>query len=107
MRCRSWACSTAFTRTWFSAVDVQRGKPAPDLFLHAAARMGVAPARCVVVEDSLPGVAAAVAAGMTAIGLTAGSHCRPGDESRLLSEGATLVVGSMAELVPVLARQRS
>jgi HAD superfamily hydrolase (TIGR01509 family) len=90
----------------FSAVEVRRGKPAPDLFLHAAARMRVAPARCVVIEDSLPGVAAAVAAGMTAIGFTAGSHCRPGHDSRLLAQGAALVVSSMAELLPVLSRPR-
>jgi len=52
----------------FSAVEVERGKPAPDLFLHAAARMGVAPARCAVVEDSPRGVAAGVAAGMAVLG---------------------------------------
>jgi HAD superfamily hydrolase (TIGR01509 family) len=52
----------------FSAEDVRRGKPYPDLFLHAAERMGAEPARCVVVEDSPPGVAAAKAAGMTVIG---------------------------------------
>src|SRR5690242_9098142 len=49
----------------FSATEVARGKPAPDLFLHAAGQMGVAPERCVVVEDSVPGVIAAVAASMT------------------------------------------
>ncbi|MER5734524.1 MULTISPECIES: HAD family hydrolase [unclassified Streptomyces] len=54
-----------------SAEDVGRGKPAPDLFLHAAARMGVAPERCVVVEDSRLGVQAAVAAGMDVYGFTA------------------------------------
>jgi HAD superfamily hydrolase (TIGR01509 family) len=48
----------------FSASQVQRGKPAPDLFLYAAERMGVPPERCVVVEDSRPGVEAARAAGM-------------------------------------------
>ncbi|MFI1940553.1 HAD family hydrolase [Streptomyces purpureus] len=55
----------------FSAEDVGRGKPAPDLFLHAAARMGVAPERCVVVEDSRLGVQAAIAAGMDVYGFTA------------------------------------
>jgi HAD superfamily hydrolase (TIGR01509 family) len=55
----------------FSAQDVGRGKPAPDLFLHAAARMGVAPDRCVVLEDSPLGVAAAHAAGMDVYGYTA------------------------------------
>ncbi|GAA1004558.1 hydrolase [Streptomyces sp. F-3] len=55
----------------FSAQDVGRGKPAPDLFLYAAERMGVAPERCVVVEDSPLGVQAAVAAGMEVYGFTA------------------------------------
>ncbi|MBT2441645.1 HAD family hydrolase [Streptomyces sp. ISL-36] len=55
----------------FSAEDVGRGKPAPDLFLHAAARMGVAPERCVVIEDSRLGVQAALAAGMEVYGFTA------------------------------------
>jgi beta-phosphoglucomutase-like phosphatase (HAD superfamily) len=52
----------------FSAADVEHGKPAPDLFLHAAERMGFEPARTVVVEDSPAGVRAAVAAGMTVLG---------------------------------------
>ncbi|MFD3453456.1 HAD family hydrolase [Streptomyces sp. NPDC058691] len=55
----------------FSSQDVGRGKPAPDLFLHAAGVMGFAPERCAVVEDSPLGVRAAVAAGMDAYGFTA------------------------------------
>ena len=55
----------------FSASEVARGKPHPDLFLHAAARMGVPPARCVVVEDSPFGVRGAVAAGMGVLGYAA------------------------------------
>ncbi|MFE8950211.1 HAD family hydrolase [Streptomyces sp. NPDC007856] len=55
----------------FSSEDVGRGKPAPDLFLYAAECMGVAPERCLVVEDSPLGVQAAVAAGMTVYGFTA------------------------------------
>ncbi|MEW1824547.1 HAD family phosphatase [Streptomyces sp. NPDC088196] len=55
----------------YSADDVVRGKPAPDLFLHAAGRMGVDPARALVVEDSVPGVDAAVAAGMTCVAFAA------------------------------------
>jgi HAD superfamily hydrolase (TIGR01509 family) len=88
----------------FSAAEVARGKPAPDLFLHAAARMGVEPRRCVVIEDSLPGIAAAIAAGMTAIGFTGGGHCRPDHAARLSAAGAALVVAQMAELPAALAR---
>ncbi len=62
----------------FSAEDVLSGKPAPDLFLHAAEQMGATPARCVVVEDSRPGVEAARAAGMQVLafagGLTPAEH---------------------------------
>jgi HAD superfamily hydrolase (TIGR01509 family) len=88
----------------FSATQVARGKPAPDLFLFAAARMGAAPARCVVIEDSLPGIEAAVAAGMTAIGFTGGSHCRPGYAARLHRQGAAIVIDSMTEMLPALAQ---
>ncbi|HET6627987.1 MAG TPA: HAD family hydrolase [Nocardioidaceae bacterium] len=56
----------------FSASEVEHGKPAPDLFLHAASTMGVAPSRCAVVEDSAFGVQAAVAAGMVAYGFGGG-----------------------------------
>ncbi|MGW2827423.1 HAD family hydrolase [Streptomyces sp. NPDC001443] len=55
----------------FSSQDVGRGKPAPDLFLYAAERMGVPPQKCVVIEDSPLGVQAAVAAGMDVYGFTA------------------------------------
>jgi HAD superfamily hydrolase (TIGR01509 family) len=58
----------------YSASMVERGKPAPDLFLHAARRMGVAPLDCVVVEDSPAGVTAAKAAGMRVIAFTGGRH---------------------------------
>ncbi|MEW2588232.1 HAD family hydrolase [Streptomyces virginiae] len=56
----------------YSATEVARGKPAPDLFLYAAQRMGVDPAACAVVEDSRPGVDAARAAGMRAFGFGGG-----------------------------------
>ena len=81
----------------FSADDVARGKPAPDLYLHAAQRMGVAPARCVVVEDSPFGVTAAVAAGMTCYAYAGGVT----PEHRLQGLGA-VVFQEMAELVPTL-----
>ncbi|MGL5008398.1 MAG: HAD family hydrolase [Paracoccaceae bacterium] len=58
----------------FTASEVARGKPAPDLFLHAAARMGAQPARCLVIEDSLTGIRAGLAAGMAVWRFTGGSH---------------------------------
>ncbi|MGW6026050.1 HAD family hydrolase [Streptomyces sp. NPDC055099] len=79
----------------FSSEDVGRGKPAPDLFLYAAERMGVAPERCVVVEDSPLGVLAAVAAGMDVLGFTAMTPAE-----RL--SGATELFGDMAELPDLL-----
>ena len=88
----------------FSAVEVARGKPAPDLFLHAAARMGAAPERCVVIEDSVPGVMAAVAAGMSVIGFVGASHCRPDEAARLAAHGAARVIDDMTKLLPALAR---
>ena len=60
----------------FTASQVPNGKPAPDLFLFAAAQMGAAPARTLVVEDSAPGVLAAQAAGMSVVGYTGGLHMR-------------------------------
>ncbi len=61
----------------FNSAMVARGKPAPDLFLHAAEQLGVPPFHCVVVEDSVHGVAAAKAASMRVIAFVAGSHMFP------------------------------
>jgi HAD superfamily hydrolase (TIGR01509 family) len=82
----------------FSAVQVKRGKPAPDLFLFAAEQMKVQPARCVVIEDSVPGVTGARAAGMTVLGFHGGSHCRPGYADRLRAAGAVVTFDDMREL---------
>ncbi|MET8684362.1 HAD family hydrolase [Streptomyces sp. NPDC004732] len=79
----------------FSSQDVGRGKPAPDLFLHAAERMGVAPEKCVVVEDSPLGVQAAVAAGMDVLGFTAMTPAE-----RLV--GANELFGDLRDLVDLL-----
>jgi beta-phosphoglucomutase-like phosphatase (HAD superfamily) len=83
---------------------VPRGKPHPDLFLHAAARLGVAPADAIVIEDSEGGVRAAVAAGMTPIGLVAASHIRDGHEARLRAAGAAHVARSYAEVETITRR---
>ncbi len=80
-----------------SADEVARGKPAPDLFLHAAASMDVSPERCVVVEDSPPGVIGARAAGMAALG-----YAPDGTGEDLEREGAR-AFGSMTELPGLLA----
>ncbi|MFE7650969.1 HAD family hydrolase [Streptomyces phaeoluteigriseus] len=79
----------------FSAQDVGKGKPAPDLFLYAAERMGVAPERCVVVEDSPLGVRAAGAAGMDVYGFTAMTPA-----AKLA--GATGLFADMGELADLL-----
>lgn len=87
-----------FTPHLFSADMVTRGKPAPDLFLHAATTLGVDPQRCVVVEDSVNGVLAARAAGMGVIGLTAGAHCLDGHAAALTAKGADVVIEAFADL---------
>jgi HAD superfamily hydrolase (TIGR01509 family) len=82
----------------FSGYEVANSKPAPDLFLHAAARMGAEPARCAVVEDSRPGVLAARAAGMRAFGYAGGltpHECLHGE--------VTVVFEDMRELPRLLA----
>ena len=83
----------------FSTTMVANGKPAPDLFLLAANRMGAVPGRCLVVEDSVSGIRAAKAAGMTACGFTAGSHFDVLDlTDQLIDAGADHIVGSMKDL---------
>jgi len=94
---------TRFAPHIFSASQVKASKPAPDLFLFAADQMKTEPARCFVIEDSVSGVTAARAAGMTVVGFTGGSHCRPGDEANLRTAGATLVIDDMRALPSLLA----
>lgn len=87
----------------FSATQVVHGKPAPDLHLFAARTMGVAPDRCVVVEDSPLGVTAAVAAGMTAVGFTGAGHATIALAQQLAAAGARCVLASMRELPATIA----
>jgi HAD superfamily hydrolase (TIGR01509 family) len=84
----------------FSGYEVANGKPAPDLFLHAAARMGAEPARCAVVEDTLYGVLAARAARMRVFGYAGGGLTPP---ERLAGE-ATVVFQDMRDLPRLLAK---
>lgn len=86
----------------FSTTRVRNGKPAPDLFLLAARERGVAPERCLVIEDSVSGVLAAKAAGMTAYGLAAGSHFAILDQRQaLVDAGADRLFESWQELAPI------
>jgi HAD superfamily hydrolase (TIGR01509 family) len=82
----------------FSAVDVARPKPAPDLFLHAAEALGFEPVRTIVVEDSPLGVQGAHAAGMTVIG-----YAELVAPARLLAAGAVHTVDQLRELLPLIA----
>jgi len=86
----------------YSASQVARGKPAPDLFLHAAASLGVEAEACVVVEDSIHGVAAARAAGMRVVAFAGGSHIVPAVRERLATSGADALAGDAAELRAML-----
>ena len=82
----------------FSADMVARGKPHPDIFLFAAARLGVSPERCLVIEDSTGGIQAAVAAGMTAVGLCAASHISDGHDVKLRDAGAVHLARTWKEV---------
>jgi HAD superfamily hydrolase (TIGR01509 family) len=90
----------------FSASDVPHGKPAPDLFRHAAAKLRIDPADCVVVEDSAAGIGAAVAAGMTAIGFIGASPTPDQLAGELRAAGARAVVSDMRHLKSAIADQR-
>ena len=86
----------------FSAEHVEHGKPAPDLFLFASERMGVAPSDCVVIEDSCNGVIGAKRAGMMVIGFIGGGHCADDHGEALRADGADTVVDSYDALAKVI-----
>ncbi|HEY0331773.1 MAG TPA: HAD family hydrolase [Rhodopseudomonas sp.] len=88
----------------FSATQVAKGKPAPDLFLFAAAAMGAEPGHCLVIEDSVAGVTAARAAGMRALGFAGGSHCRPGHGETLRHAGAAADFDDIRQLPDLIAK---
>ncbi len=88
----------------FSAADVARPKPAPDLHLHAATTLVIDPAHAVVIEDSATGVTAARAAGMRAIGFTGATHIADHHGEALLAAGAESLCSHMSEISAHLAR---
>ena len=87
----------------YSGDDVQRPKPAPDVYLLAAAKLGVDPSDCLVIEDSLAGVKAASAASMQVIGFLGGSHIKEGHEQRLRNVGALAFIHRFQDLASLLA----
>ena len=89
-----------------SGTLVAHGKPQPDLFLFTAGWLRISPLRCLVVEDSVAGVTAAVAAGMPVLGFVGGSHCDEAHAERLLGAGARSVFADMTELPLLLHKLR-
>ena len=89
----------------FSAKDLgaDRVKPKPDIFLHGAKQMNVAPERALVIEDSVHGIHGARAAGMRVVGFTGASHTYPSHADRLTDAGAETVISRMADLPAVIA----
>jgi HAD superfamily hydrolase (TIGR01509 family) len=90
----------------FTAEQVARPKPDPALYRLAAETLGVSPARCLVVEDSVSGVTAAHAAGMRVIGFTGASHVQPGQAERLVAAGAWRVIAQMQDLPALVGAAR-
>ena len=86
----------------YSASQVKRAKPAPDVFLFAASQMGADPADCLVIEDSVAGVTAARRAGMRVAGFLGGSHVTEGHDERLRAAGAERLFTRMEELDEVI-----
>ena len=95
-----------FESRLFSATHVADGKPAPDLFLAAAIQLEVAPADCIVVEDSVPGIAAAKAAGMTAVGFIGSPHAGGRMGPELMAAGARTVIADMRTLASTIIELR-
>jgi HAD superfamily hydrolase (TIGR01509 family) len=93
----------AFAPHVYSAEDVAHSKPAPDLFLLAARSLGVAPQHCLVIEDSVNGVAAARAAGMRVWGFMGGTHMDEDARARLVDAGVERVVENWTEAAALFA----
>jgi HAD superfamily hydrolase (TIGR01509 family) len=91
-------------RLFSAAEHVERGKPCPDIYLHAASELRVRPAEVLVLEDTPAGVKSARAAGMTVVGLCAGLHCGPGHGERLREAGADHVAAGYDEVLRLVMR---
>lgn len=89
-------------RLFSAAEHVSRGKPHPDIYLHAARVLGVDAGEVLVLEDTAPGVASAKAARMNVVGLCAGLHCSPGYGDRLRAAGAGHIARSYAEVLDLI-----
>lgn len=101
---RSIGLEGAFGGMIFSGCEhVARGKPAPDLYLHAAAALRVPIERTLIIEDSPVGVQGALASGATVLGLAAATHCRPDHGERLRALGVTHIAHDFAEVAAFLA----
>jgi HAD superfamily hydrolase (TIGR01509 family) len=85
------------------AEHVTRGKPAPDLYLHAAGALGVPIETCAILEDSVVGATGAVASGGYVIGLVAGTHCAPGHEEALRGAGVHAIARDFDEVAHLIA----
>ena len=92
-----------FDQRVFTPDLVGHAKPHPGVYLAAASAFGVPPSQCLVLEDSVTGVTAAVAAGMTVLGFIGGGHIAPGQEARLKAAGAHVVFNDMASLPALVA----
>ena len=91
-----------FKKKIFSAELVENGKPAPDIFLYAAEKLGVDPKKCLVIEDGKHGTVAAVRAGMTVYGFTGGSHMNSERIQMLKDAGAEPLFSDMKKLLELI-----
>jgi len=98
MKLASTGLADHFAPHIFSTALVARGKPAPDIYLHAARATDHPAGACIVIEDSRHGIAGARAAGMRTVGFAGGGHAVAGLARELLDVGASLVVSHMREL---------
>lgn len=96
--------ASLFDANIFSATQVAHGKPAPDLYLFAATKMGVSPEQCVVIEDTALGVTAGRAAGMNVIGFTGAAHASHSAAQALAAAGAWCVISAMVDLPATVER---